>query len=267
MNTFIKAKMDPFLEILSQIAPISLKEMNSVQLMNRMDTKYLTNFETLHQLLNYLKEYYFIQFHNESTVAQYQTVYYDTQNLLFFTQHQNGKLTRNKVRIRRYCDSNQFFCEIKRKNNTGRTKKRRIEVASNDFLFAQQNKDIQKLILLETEMESALLIPTLENNFQRITLVNKEKTERLTIDFDIHFYNHITKIKRSFSDLVIIELKQEGRGESILKKALHLFPIYQKSFSKYCIGTVITNPNVKYNRFKSKVRYIEKTLHTTIKDY
>lgn len=259
--------MESLFEILSQIAPISLKEMNSVRLMNRIDTKYLTNYDTLLQLLSYLKEHYYIQFHNNSTVAQYQTVYYDTQNLLFFTQHQNGKLTRNKVRIRRYCDSNQFFCEIKRKNNTGRTKKRRIEVSSNDFMFAQQNEDIQKLIYLETEMESTLLFPTLENNFQRITLVNNAKTERLTVDFDIHFYNHNTKLKRSFSDLVIIELKQEGRGESILKKALHLFPIYQKSFSKYCIGTVITNPNVKYNRFKSKVRYIEKTLHTTINEY
>jgi len=259
--------IDPLFEILSQIDPISLKEMNSVRLMNRIDTKYLTNYDTLLQLLRYLKDHYYVQFHNNSTVAHYQTVYYDTHNLLFFTQHQNGKLTRNKVRVRRYCDSDQFFCEIKRKSNTGRTKKKRIEVIANDFMFAQENEEVQKLIFLETKMETALLFPTLENNFQRITFVNKEKTERLTIDFDIHFYNHVTLQKRGFSDLVIIELKQEGRCESTLKKALHLFPIYQKSFSKYCIGTVITNPNVKYNRFKSKVRYIEKTLHTTINHY
>jgi len=31
--------------------------------------------------------------------------------------------------------------------------------------------------------------------------------------------------------------------------------------SKYCIGTALTSPNLKRNRFKAKIRKIEKMLH------
>lgn len=43
-----------------------------------------------------------------------------------------------------------------------------------------------------------------------MTLVNRDKTERLTIDTNIRFRNLHTGREQSLPDLVIIELKQDG---------------------------------------------------------
>ena len=50
----------------------------------------------------------------------------------------------------------------------------------------------------------------LENRFNRITLVNKGKTERLTIDTNLRFHNVVTDGYRFMDDVVIIELKRDG---------------------------------------------------------
>jgi beta-xylosidase len=149
------------------------------------------------------------------------------------------------------------------KNNKGRTKKKRVEISSSQFLDIKENQTVRNLILKEIEMDAQILFPTLENNFKRITLVNFEKTERLTIDFDLNFINHETNKERKIENLVIIELKQEGRCSSTFKKIMLDYPIYEKSFSKYCIGTVVTNPIIKSNNFKSRIRFIEKKVNTS----
>lgn len=249
-------------QILSSMPSISLEEMNSVKLMNRIDTKYLTHFNTFIEVLNNISKYYFVQENCYSRIAQYQTVYFDTIDHHFYMQHHNGKGFRNKIRVRRYCDTNQLFCEIKMKSNKGRTKKKRVEIPNDQFYDFKNNNMVQQLIQKEIKVDFYSLIPSLENQFKRITLVNLEKTERLTIDFDIHFINHETNIKRYIKDLVIIELKQDGRSSSPFKQFMLDFPIYEKSFSKYCIGTVVTNPIIKSNNFKSRIRFIENKIHT-----
>lgn len=254
--------MEQLKQILSSMTSISLEEMSGVKLMNRIDTKYLTHFNTFTELLNRISKYYYVQENGCSRVAQYQTVYYDTLDHQFYLQHHNGKATRNKIRVRKYCDTNQLFCEIKMKSNKGRTKKKRVEIPDDQFLNFHNNRTVQQLIQKEIQIDFSLLFPSLENQFNRITLVNFEKTERLTIDFDIHFINHETNIERNIHDLVIIELKQEGRSSSPFKQIMLDFPIYQKSFSKYCIGTVVTNPIIKSNNFKSRIRFIENKIHT-----
>ena len=37
--------------------------------------------------------------------------------------------------------------------------------------------------------------------------------------------------------------------------------IHPLKISKYCIGTALTTPGLKRNRFKHKIRLIEKMLH------
>ena len=98
----------------------------------------------------------------------------------------------------------------------------------------------------------------LRNSFFRITLVNREKSERLTIDFDINFENCVTGNKNTISKLCIVEVKQDGNAHSHFKDYLMSLRIKRRSVSKYCLGMVLTDPSIKYNRFKEKVRYIEK---------
>jgi hypothetical protein len=59
---------------------------------------------------------------------------------------------------------------------------------------------------------------------------------------------------------VIIELKRDGNVPSRMTKIMldqHIKPL---KISKYCIGTALTTPGLKKNRFKDKIRRIEKIL-------
>lgn len=94
--------------------------------------------------------------------------------------------------------------------------------------------------------------------FDRITLVNFGKTERLTIDCNLKFNNLSNDATASMAPLVVMELKQDGRAYSLLKDVLFDLRIKPFKISKYCIGTCLTRPDVKQNRFKKKLRRIEK---------
>jgi hypothetical protein len=100
----------------------------------------------------------------------------------------------------------------------------------------------------------------LENNFQRMTFVNNKETERITIDVGLSFLNYSTNKERSLNDLMVLELKQDGWKRSDFAEILQQMRIKRSSFSKYCMGTVLTNPYTKYNRFKGKVQLLNKIL-------
>ena len=62
-------------------------------------------------------------------------------------------------------------------------------------------------------------------------------------------------------DLVIIEIKSDRNSEnSPLKLALRDLRIKSAGFSKYCIGRTIIDNRLKRNRFKSKIRRLEKLI-------
>ena len=77
------------------------------------------------------------------------------------------------------------------------------------------------------------------NRFNRITLVNYDKTERLTIDFGIQFYNYATENRASMNNIVVIELKRDGRCPSPILPILRQLRIKPAGFSKYCIGASV----------------------------
>ena len=106
--------------------------------------------------------------------------------------------------------------------------------------------------------------PELSTDFRRITLVNPEKTERLTIDTCLEFSNFRNNSKVSLQDAVVIELKQDGRASSRMKGILLDHRVKPVRISKYCIGVTLTEPEVKSGRFKEKVRTIEKTIKKKI---
>ena len=102
------------------------------------------------------------------------------------------------------------------------------------------------------------LQPRLQNAFQRITLVNRQKSERITIDSGISFHNLLTGCDASADGLVIIEVKQNGNIPSDFKRLLLDARIQSHGLSKYCLGMLLTDNHVKYNRFKPKIRMVSK---------
>ena len=243
---------EDILTLVAAMDPITLAQMKDIKLMNRTDTKFVTSKAMLVQLLYLAKDDYYSQEHAGQRVADYKTVYWDTDQHIFFMQHHNGHAPRQKVRVRTYMDSLETFLEIKTKNNHKRTKKKRISVPSQEDLGA----DAPAFVEERTRLALNTLHPCLQNRFHRITLVNRAKTERLTIDFDVQFKNFESHNECGTGDLVIIELKRDGNVPSPVLRLLNQLRIKPSGFSKYCIGSCMTNSALKQNRFKPKLQNV-----------
>ena len=251
-------------DILSAMAPISIAEMDAVKLMNRIDTKYVTTQAVLMDLLrDAASAGYRVLEADGARISPYDSVYYDTPALKSFYDHRNKRLVRQKVRTRQYC-SGETFLEIKRKNNHGRTKKKRCPIPAGSMMDFRGDKAATDYLASHSDYTAEVLTPSLETIFRRITLVNAARTERLTIDMDLCFKNLRTGIEASLKDAVIIELKQDGRAASEMKGILLNHRIHPFRVSKYCIGVSLTDPGVIPGRFKEKIRGIEKIIDKKI---
>ena len=245
-------------ELLETFAPITLEQMSSVKLMNRTDTKFVTNLDKLRQLLEMAQKDYFVQDIDGGRNLAYDTTYFDTSDFAMYNQHQCGHTNRQKIRFRTYCVSGLQFMEVKTKNNHGRTKKKRIEVGDMDL------NDEDKRLFLAKHLRYGVdtLLPALNNHFSRITLVNKGKTERLTIDSALRFNNLQSGCKRDMGDLVIIELKRDGLVFSPILEMLRQLRIHPHGYSKYCMGSALTcNGMLPVNRFKRKLIEVDKLVN------
>ena len=265
MNTDIE-------HIIRSFEPIGLAQMESVKLMNRIDTKFAVPMSVLPAILEAAQADYYAQEIDGKRIATYDTMYYDTDSLDMYVRHHDRQLVRQKIRVRQYVDSHLTFLEIKRKNNKGRTKKKRIIVPGFDItadtpsvLKHKRREDeavtVQSFIDSKSRYEWSEISPHLWTKFHRITLVNKAMTERLTIDMDLVWENVVSNKVMTYPELVIIELKRDGNVPSHMTDIMLTHRIKPLKISKYCIGTALTTPGIKKNRFKNKIRSIEKLLN------
>ena len=240
-------------QIVADFLPISLDEMDDVKLMSRTDTKFAFKANKMPLLLEKLLPFYRVLAIDGKLIHDYKSLYYDTDNRKFYLDHHNGSVNRNKIRFREYVGSKLTFLEIKRKNNKGKTikKRMRVDAISNELSEKQQNY-IEKIIGRPMDVNAKQWI-----NFSRITFVHKTQKERLTIDVNLTFEN--SDEKGDMKHIVIAEVKQERMSRSSdfmrIAKEMHILPI---RISKYCLTTLALNPELKKNRFKKKVLFINK---------
>ncbi|MBT3571570.1 MAG: VTC domain-containing protein, partial [Flavobacteriales bacterium] len=190
-------------QIVADFLPISLDEMDDVKLMSRTDTKFAFKANKMPFLLQKLLPFYRVLEIDGELIHDYKSLYYDTDNRKFYLDHHNGRVNRNKIRFREYVGSKLTFLEIKRKNNKGKTIKKRMKVdAISKELSEKQQNYIEKIIGRPMEVNAKQWI-----NFSRITFVHKTQKERLTIDVNLTFEN--SNEKGDMKHIVIAEVKQE----------------------------------------------------------
>lgn len=234
---------------------ISLEQTKKVSLLKRVDSKYLTNRKILPDLLQKLNNTYYIVEIDQKRILPYYTVYFDTNDLYYYQNHHNGRLNRYKFRSRKYIEGGQVFNEVKHKINKGKTFKSRIERSVLTFDFDKKFKQFAQEKCIDIK---DALYPSLHVRYNRITLVDKEFSERMTIDTDLNVISH-SGINHHFDNLVIVELKRDqGKAKSYGATTLRNLRCKQTGFSKYCIGIAKTHTTIKKNNFKEKIRLVEK---------
>jgi hypothetical protein len=250
--------MNDLPNILQKFEPISLKEMDEVKLMNRSDTKFIFRSEILPAILQHLVNNYYVLEVKGVRNSKYETIYYDTEDFLFFHQHRCGKANRHKVRMRTYLESDLHFLEIKKKSNKDRTIKSRIRRTKQNVLISDKANNF---LIEKINMNRDDLAPKLWANYSRITLVNKHLPERLTIDSNL-FYKSENR-EKSLPQLVIAELKQEKKQRSVFADLMRSNHIAEESISKYCFGVIFLYDGIRMNNFKPKLITLNKLCHDT----
>lgn len=240
-----------------QLPPITLEEMSGIKLMNRTDTKFVASFEQLNAFLLAVQGKYYIQEKEGERLAEYHTTYFDTPDYEMYRMHHCGKKVREKIRVRTYLDSNDTFLEVKNKNNHGRTKKKRIMVEGVDTLRAE-GENVVPFLAKHAWYTLDDVSPVIENWFNRITLVNFGKSERLTIDFNLRFHHLKSDDRNKLERVAIIELKRDGNVPSPALEIIRALRIRRSGFSKYCIGSALTHKGLKRNNFKERLMMIHK---------
>jgi hypothetical protein len=249
------------LALWQQMGTITLEQMRSVKLMNRIDTKYVASEEDALLLLEQAAKCgYRVQVHGGVIAARYDTRYFDTDTREMYIVHHNRKLTRQKIRTRHYEDGAATYLEVKNKNNRGRTKKKRIEIPIENLMDFAGNNEALSFIEPLARYDIKSLSPAIATRFVRITIVNPQLTERITIDLNLEFTDLRSGTEGKIEGMAIIEIKQDGNTRSKVKDILNTLRVRPMRVSKYCLGTALTVKSIKRNRMIEKIRRIEKRI-------
>lgn len=248
--------MTRFEDRLAGFQTTTLDDMNIIKLLKRYDTKFIFHRDLLGAVLDYLSGTYKILEIGGDRSFDYENLYYDTDDFLFYHQHHNQKLNRYKFRCRRYTQSDLCFFEVKFKNNRRKTFKSRLPLEQGSIQpdLSEESKAFARECLIAGDCCMIDRIkPKLKIEYNRITFANQAGKERLTIDTDLTYIDRNAD-RRRIDNLVIAELKSESLSlNAQLYQYLKGLRIFPTRFSKYCIGIAMTEQNVKRNRFKKKL--------------
>jgi hypothetical protein len=229
--------------------PITLGELihSDAKLLIRKEKKFLMTFEQCRKLLSSLHGAYRVLEIDNNRVGKYETLYYDTESFTTYLQHHNGKSHRYKLRSRHYFSTKETYLEVKERQNTGRTVKKRLETGTTQELTDSGPASFLRSVF---PYDFTLFRPVLTTACNRVTLVSNDLTERVTLDLFLSFQSNHAGY--SYPGVVVGEIKYDrdlslSQAFSTLKK----MGIRKTSFSKYCLGVSLLYTDQKCNRFKS----------------
>jgi hypothetical protein len=227
--------------------------MDHVKLLDRIDTKYVFKKDMLEDYLLAIARHYKVLSIEGQFVHPYETLYYDTPDFLLYKMHHNGRQNRFKIRFRKYLNTNTSFFEIKKKTNTHRTIKKRLSVEN---IQETLNDPLNEFITIHTSGTTRNYVPSVRVYFNRITLVNIHANERVTFDTDLRYTSN--GHEKYIDKMVIAEVKQEKHSTSAFQQLMQKKRLRGNYISKYCLGVVCMNRDIKINHFKPKLITLNK---------
>ena len=230
---------DPVAAALAGYAPIALDALGEARLLDRFDVKFVAAEPDLAPLLAGCSPHYDILEIAGVRQFGYETTYLDDPALRLFRAHVGMRPHRCKVRTRRYAPSGERWLEVKERQRDGRTVKvrRRLDEVSPAIGLTDAPFDA---VPLGVAPES--LAPILTVHYERITLVAKDRSERVTIDRQLRWTRG--DASAAAPGRVLVELKQARRRTSPAWQVLRDLVSMDESISKYCLGVVALIPGV-----------------------
>jgi Domain of unknown function (DUF4956)/VTC domain len=213
----------------------------------RVEHKYLVPLERLAELAARLPDSYAVLEVDRLRGFAYQSVYFDTADLLTYRQHLQGRRRRYKVRTRAYLDSGACTFQGKRKGRREQTIKARLPypVADRARINPQAQAFLADRLREAYRRPAPQLAATVTTAYRRTTLVDLQRGMRLTCDVDL-IGSGGGNVAVGLSRHVLVETKRHGphHDADTALRSLGLRPV---EVSKYCVAVALLYPGIRRN--------------------
>ena len=239
------------------LAPIALDELVAESaLLTRVDRKYIVPRAAAEQLVAGLDAGTRVLEIDGHRAFDYDTVYFDTPDLLSWRLAAHSRRRRFKVRTRLYCDSAAAYLEVKTRGARGTTVKDRIDYPIDErHRLTEEGLEYAEESLTPlglAPIDVAELVPTLVSRYRRMTFAPPGTGLRATLDTELSWETPDGDVLR-LADTAIIETKsgaQTSRVDRALWRAGHR-PV---GISKYGTGLAAVRGDLVANKWSRVLR-------------
>lgn len=228
----------------------------AADLQTRIDTKYLLAPDAYRRFRGYLAaggDWACLDIDGRRRFA-YESVYFDTPDLLTYRQHRQGRRRRFKVRTRLYADSGECAFEVKVKGARQDTVKERLPYRAEDA--ARITPEAAGHLAATLWEAYGMAVPAglearLRTDYRRHTLVHPVAGVRITCDEDLRFVSSSgTVASRPMCLVEVKSAKPGGRADRLLW-AMGARPV---AVSKYCLAVAVLAPGMRANPWARAMR-------------
>ncbi|MFC8851127.1 MULTISPECIES: polyphosphate polymerase domain-containing protein [unclassified Micromonospora] len=245
---------------LADLAPIDLAELTGrAALQTRFDRKYLLPRAEVPALLAELDPTTQVLEIDGRRSFRYESVYFDTPDLVSFRLTAHRRRRRFKIRTRTYVDSGLCWLEVKTEGTRGGTVKHRLPYRPDDSDTLSPGRPFvdEVLATVDTDTDSGsgsglTFASTLTTRYLRSTLYLPTTASRATIDLDLRWEgSHGGRLE--LPGLAIVETKT-GSTASHVDRLLWSRGHRPVAVSKYATGLAALRPELPCARWRRTLR-------------
>jgi hypothetical protein len=245
------------------LRPISLDDLvESAELLTRVDRKYFVPAEKFRLLIGELSTTFRVLEIDGQRTFDYESVYFDTPDLLTYRAHLQRRRRRFKARTRTYIDSGLCMFEVKTVGHRGNTVKDRIKHPVNDRAVLTDEAHTFLAHTLHRAYGQPVpvgLQPMLINLYRRTTFASSVEGSRLTCDVSLSCHTDRASINDAGTHVLVESKSTNGAGEA--DRMLRRLGIRPTSISKYCVGIAALHTEVPTNPWRATLaRYFEQPM-------
>lgn len=217
-------------------------------LQTRVDTKYLMTAGRFAALAPVLTAHAAVLRIAGRRAFAYESMYFDTPDLLTYRQHVQGRRRRYKIRTRAYLDCGDCLLEVKCAGTRESVVKHRTPypMAARTRLTAAGGAFVDRTLAASYGLAAPPgLAPVLITAYRRVTFADPDAGLRVTCDTDLTVIpapgaedggaTRPVWALRAAPDLVIVEVKAARSGSGV-ERALRGHRVRPISLSKYCVA-------------------------------
>lgn len=242
---------------LDRFAPVSLHQLvNEAALLTRVDRKYVIPTADAIRLLDTLDRQTRVLQIGDGRTFSYESVYFDTPDLLSFRMAAQPRRRRFKLRTRTYLDAEMSYLEIKTRGARGTTVKDRAEydAEARDELTDKARAEVSAAfaaIGVDTDRADELSA-TLTTRYDRTTLLSPEGIGRATIDTSLR-WEQPGGTGFCLPGVAIVETKSPAAASGV-DRMLWRLGHRPATVSKYATGLAALHEELPRNRWSRVLR-------------